>query len=835
MPTRRFAGMLGLAAVMVLLIPAQSAWGATNTWTGTWSTSWTGSSNGSATMIFEQTPDSIVSGEASGPVSGSGPSFVGDGFFAALEAPDTLVGEWADDAGNGGTFTLTLSGDGQSWSGTWAEDGGGSWSATCIDGACLDNTDQVVTPTGPEAEDATSCGPTGPGETVTVVDTGRTYALLAGGTVSDEDFRVYEIDWGDGTTETLDNRDTDDEGARLGSAAFHAYDADGEYEVTVTLIEGNSSTSGPCLSAAATWTVAIDSSGTSEVAVATVIGSGAAVDDARFDGEYAMDSIITGIQDPDGILGGGYGEGFIGSSYSVVSSFAAPMCDVDPCDTTWDMFSSSNPRLYAFDGTTYRKLLTWGEISGNASSCPADGVASITELQVVGALVVGDRTVATELSGVHQRYSRLTSDCIPFPTYSEAWSVHLTSTALAALAEEQAALEAAELAAAEGDAVEDDPTQEDGGAADPTVAIAPTQDPDDDRLVVVGSLFDAGRSNFVASIPTLAELPKAADDLASSALIALAMAILIIFPAQVFNSTFSTHYDDIAAGTRRRLPWLFALFPVEGEATEAEAGSGPFERVVMGKLLMLIAAAAVLKVFLDPQVGVNKATLLTVLGFLSGLAIYLVVATLIGLRLGRELGRTDAYFKLLPGSLLIGLICVIISRSVGFLPGYLYVFVGSLTFREKLDAEGNARNASIAAVTLLVLGVLGWLALGPVAAGVESSSSPGVGALWLESTLAATFAIGIHSALFRMIPITFMAGHKVWTVSRWRWAVIYAPVAFMFVHISGQRGGGSTTVDWATTLSLFGLFGLASLLFWAYWRNRGRRSTPGVPKESARA
>ena len=62
-----------------------------------------------------------------------------------------------------------------------------------------------------------------------------------------------------------------------------------------------------------------------------------------------------------------------------------------------------------------------------------------------------------------------------------------------------------------------------------------------------------------------------------------------------------------------------------------------------------------------------------------------------------------------------------------------------------------------------------------------------------------------------MIPITFMAGHKVWSVSRARWAAIYAPIAFMFVHISGQRDGGSSTVDWATTLSLFVFFGLISV------------------------
>ena len=51
---------------------------------------------------------------------------------------------------------------------------------------------------------------------------------------------------------------------------------------------------------------------------------------------------------------------------------------------------------------------------------------------------------------------------------------------------------------------------------------------------------------------------------------------------------------------------------------------------------------------------------------------------------------------------------------------------------------------------------------------------------------------------------------------------------FLFIHIGGQRDADSSTVDWATTLSLFGLFGLASALFWAYWRNRDRTAAAPV-------
>lgn len=331
-----------------------------------------------------------------------------------------------------------------------------------------------------------------------------------------------------------------------------------------------------------------------------------------------------------------------------------------------------------------------------------------------------------------------------------------------------------------------------------------------------------GRSNWIMAVPTVAEVPWSLDEVVLAGFLAVAMVLLVVFPSQLFNSTFSAHYDEIVAPVRRLVP-----------ALARRAAADPTTRRVAPRLVAIVTAASLLHGLLDPQFGVNRASLVLTVGFVAGIASYVGVAALAARWFGRwALDRAGTYYRFIPASLAVGAVCVLVSRLVGFLPGYLYVLVGGLAFLRPLDRDEAGRHVLVTSAALITTGVVGWLAYGPVSARVDAGAD-GLGWLLLEAALGATFVVGVQGSLFRLVPLRFMAGEKVFAWRRWVWAGVYLVVVFLFVHIIArpQATADPSGIEWAKTLSLFLAFGGASVAFWAYWRRRDRIQAAAAPEE----
>jgi hypothetical protein len=193
--------------------------------------------------------------------------------------------------------------------------------------------------------------------------------------------------------------------------------------------------------------------------------------------------------------------------------------------------------------------------------------------------------------------------------------------------------------------------------------------------------------------------------------------------------------------------------------------------------------------------------------------------------------RTSRWaLKPIPSALLVAVACVVISRVVGFQPGYLYGLIGGAVFLIALDQKEEGRSEVAVMTAGLILAFLAWSVFGALAA-QANEPDPAFGVLVADSLLAGLFIAGIEGLLFSLIPLRFLPGYRLKAWSWWAWVLLTVIVTFAFVSVllrpSSGYLGRSTQASVTLTLVLFAAFGAASILFWLYFRIR-----PG-PQEAA--
>ena len=328
--------------------------------------------------------------------------------------------------------------------------------------------------------------------------------------------------------------------------------------------------------------------------------------------------------------------------------------------------------------------------------------------------------------------------------------------------------------------------------------------PEDDILILVEDgrfLFRiAGVSTavLIGSVPAPAEINLDPLVVAVSLGLTAGMLFLIPFPAEFFNTTLAEHYQEIRkwfrprTADRRRRFW------------ETRWG------LALGVILM-----ALLYGFLDPGFGFNETSVATFGGLLVG-----VVVTTLGFvlptRILRRVRSGDwGTLRALPIALLVGVGCVILSRLVGFVPGYLYGMVLALVFSHEVGEKTETNEVTFASISLLLIALASWLGLGAVRGGSEATWS-----LPVEAALAMSVVAAFEGLVFGLLPVRGMPGRVLFQRRRWVWAAIWglAVLAFFHVLVNPQSGYlvDTAMVPVATTFGMLAFFALVSfgLSFW---------------------
>jgi hypothetical protein len=346
------------------------------------------------------------------------------------------------------------------------------------------------------------------------------------------------------------------------------------------------------------------------------------------------------------------------------------------------------------------------------------------------------------------------------------------------------------------------------GAGGPTVV--PKEKPPTEVL-------ETDRSAFASSVPDAREAFNDRTQLLKNLMVAVLL-MLLVFPSQLFNSTLEEHYDEV-----RR--W-FGF----GRRERGERAVRPRALRFLTFLLFAVVGSIVYG-FLDPEFGPSRLTLSWVL--LAGVFASIVVTTIAFVVLPGFIfnrGQREAgHLKVLPGTLVVAVVCVAVSRLVHFLPGYFYGLIAAFAISRGLSKRETGLNTLLAAVITLIVAIGAWLAWIPIK---DSALEPGAGAglLVLDAVLVATFVAGLEAVVFGLIPMRFLPGEKIFTWNKPLWGIVFliGVLGFVQVIVRSNATGTSQPNSLFTTVALFLVFGLVSVLFWGYFRLR-KPKAPGAP------
>jgi hypothetical protein len=148
--------------------------------------------------------------------------------------------------------------------------------------------------------------------------------------------------------------------------------------------------------------------------------------------------------------------------------------------------------------------------------------------------------------------------------------------------------------------------------------------------------------------------------------------------------------------------------------------------------------------------------------------------------------------------------------------------IGGVVFTGHLNSREEGQEIAIASVGTLIVSIAAWLVWVPVS--VAASADPA--SFWLallENFLAALFLSGMVGLVIGLVPLRFLPGERVARWHRGVWTALFgvACLAVVEVMIRPQSTAGRHVEPFWTTIGLFIAFGLASVLFWAYFKVQG--------------
>jgi hypothetical protein len=176
--------------------------------------------------------------------------------------------------------------------------------------------------------------------------------------------------------------------------------------------------------------------------------------------------------------------------------------------------------------------------------------------------------------------------------------------------------------------------------------------------------------------------------------------------------------------------------------------------------------------------------------------------------------------------LAVAAVCVLVSRLTDFEPGYLYGIICGVAFSRDLAKHEEGHLIVLNSMTKVVIGIAAWFSWYGIN---HFGSHPGAffGTVLAEDFLASLFVSGLVSTVISLLPLRFLPGHKLQSWHRGAWLATFGISLFVLVQVLLRPRPGSSGhshVPIVTTLLLFVVFGIGSVLFNRHFSKKHKRA-----------
>ena len=305
-------------------------------------------------------------------------------------------------------------------------------------------------------------------------------------------------------------------------------------------------------------------------------------------------------------------------------------------------------------------------------------------------------------------------------------------------------------------------------------------------------------TQLLNAVPTPLQVSTDANVLAGNLGLAVAMTILLALGASLFA-------DTAAERKSRGNPVLAAMGSAAGKVggtlgslfTPTTWPAPPLVRRLATaiELAVFLALTALVASLLDSRFA---STSMRGVGIFVAMFISLAVSTLAFASAQSATARTfgvTGVFQIRPGYLLVAAACVVISRLIGFVPGFLFGLPAGFAVLGTLEGA-KRRDGMLALVALiapLAAGLVAWilaipadLALRGLAASLTNTALFNglmtiVGAL--QAGFLLVFFVALWQTFFELFPIAGLNGWTLFTRGRIVWFLAFLGTAFLTTHI----------------------------------------------------
>lgn len=357
-------------------------------------------------------------------------------------------------------------------------------------------------------------------------------------------------------------------------------------------------------------------------------------------------------------------------------------------------------------------------------------------------------------------------------------------------------------------------------------------------------------TNLLNAVPTPLQAWRDTSVLVGNLALAVAMAVLFALGAWLFRD---------ALAERKENRTLAAVGSVVARAGGAVGSLFAPTTWKLPPLVQRLAAAVELAVFLvltalvasflDPHFAPSNAR---GVGIFAGMLFAFAVVALVYARAQSATAHTfgvSGALQIRPGYLVVVAACVLVSRLLGFVPGYVFGLVAGFAV---LGAVEGARRrdrmlALVAILAPLVAGLISWaltvptdLALRSVAQGqINATVSGGLTTVLgaAQATLLLVFLVALWQTFVELFPIAGLNGWTLFTRSPVVWFVLMAAAAFLTLNLLVNPNATALEMPENRALILLvvvlAVYSAAAVGTWLLFNAHRLRSVDTPPRRSA--